>query len=488
MKNHDKISSMLISLFLIMTGIFFIINQFNFYVVIYILILISLFIELFKRLLNKDLTFIIKLISIIILLFFYKSFFSIVFILTGLYFIFTGLIALINYFICRNNILPGAISSLLRFIGDLIIGILLVMQVSKSTFILSLIAGLYFITIGTIDLFSTILKLLPKEKAGKISFPLPTFLTVLLPQQVFMSIPNLIKEKNEDKPILKNNVEVLIHLKNDGPEALGHVDVAVDDYVYSYGLHDPASRKLLGTLGEGVLLKIEKESYIKQTIYQEGKLILGYELKVNDAQKQIIQDKLNTLLEDAYPWQCAAETHNPDNEYFDYASRVYRFTEAKMFKFKKGAFKTYFVATTNCVQLSDYLIRSKELNLINIYGIITPGTYIQFLHHEYRHKQSVSTFNLYSNNLSEDFNIKVFNGLNNHKDYRLITNAKTFDEYDRYSTHVLIYQKNKPISAGRIYQTAEKTILDKIYADNIVHHDIILNYLTVIKYYWQKKG
>ena len=55
----------------------------------------------------------------------------------------------------------------------------------------------------------------------------------------------------------------------------------------------------------------------------------------------------------------------------------------ELLKFKRGPFKTYFVFTTNCVKIADYLIRNEDLNLIGLRGIITPGDYLNFLYNSY---------------------------------------------------------------------------------------------------------
>ena len=60
-----------------------------------------------------------------------------------------------------------------------------------------------------------------------------------------------------------------------------------------------------------------------------------------------------------------------------------------MYKFTKGKFKTYFIAGTNCVNLADDLIRSKDLNLIDLNGLVTPGAYLAFLNTEYLKKDSI---------------------------------------------------------------------------------------------------
>ena len=67
-----------------------------------------------------------------------------------------------------------------------------------------------------------------------------------------------------------------------------------------------------------------------------------------------------------------------------YANRIYKATGAKMYKFKKSKFKTYFVFTTNCVLLADSILEKAGVDLLGINGIITPGTYYDYLNREFQ--------------------------------------------------------------------------------------------------------
>ena len=49
----------------------------------------------------------------------------------------------------------------------------------------------------------------------------------------------------------------------------------------------------------------------------------------------------------------------------------------------KGKFRTYFISSTNCVMLADELIRNKDLSLVYLSGLVTPGAYLSFLNSEY---------------------------------------------------------------------------------------------------------
>lgn len=40
-----------------------------------------------------------------------------------------------------------------------------------------------------------------------------------------------------------------------------------------------------------------------------------------------------------------------------------------------GEFKTYFAHNTNCVKLADYITGSAGLDVLDVSGIVTPGSY-----------------------------------------------------------------------------------------------------------------
>ena len=59
-------------------------------------------------------------------------------------------------------------------------------------------------------------------------------------------------------------------------------------------------------------------------------------------------------------------------------------TGAQFYKFKSGKFKTYFVMGTNCVLLADEIIGKTGSDVIDMNGIIAPGTYQDYLEKEYQ--------------------------------------------------------------------------------------------------------
>ena len=139
-----------------------------------------------------------------------------------------------------------------------------------------------------------------------------------------------------------------------------------------------------GTLGDGVLIRAEEKKFISYSAAGEDRTIVAYGITLTKAQEDILQERIDDLMARAVPWNCAAET---DVNAHDYVSRVWKNTGCQLYKFTKGKFRTYFVASTNCVLLADTLIRSKQLHLVTPGGFITPGAYLAFLNDAYQRKE-----------------------------------------------------------------------------------------------------
>ena len=66
-----------------------------------------------------------------------------------------------------------------------------------------------------------------------------------------------------------------------------------------------------------------------------------------------------------------------------------RATGATFHKLRKGPFQTYNALKTNCVALADILCGASGLDLMNLQGIITPGTYYAFLDRQFLRRNSI---------------------------------------------------------------------------------------------------
>ena len=314
--------------------------------------------------------------------------------IVGLYALLNAIINFVEYQIRRKEKLNGIIGKLFLSIIFLIFALILFVVPYYGVELTFVIAGIYNIVYGLINLIFAFLEIVDHRKFG---LSLPVIISALLPLRVFMRIKSddaimsrTISDPDDDSdeaPLCVN-----IYIQESGFESFGHVDVSIGDTIYSYGLHDPKDRYLLGSAGKGVLVEVNKKAFLKNCLKSGKTMIISYEIYPDDKELAIIKKRLADLLKDAYPFKCDARLEEEKGEAMkadDYISDVYKDTRCHLYKFKRGKFKTYFVFTTNCVLLTDYLIRNKEINLFDMSGIITPGTYLNFLYQLYLDPDSI---------------------------------------------------------------------------------------------------
>lgn len=227
----------------------------------------------------------------------------------------------------------------------------------------------------------------------KVRLPLPVLFAAIIPHRMLTYINRYFEEnEDEDRPVIvdyKENVEpdieVLIHVTNDGFGAFGHVDICYHNYIISYGNYDAASMRLHEAVGDGVLFVAPKDKYIPFCIADSKKTLFGFGMILTDEQKKAVNQRLKEFFDNLHPWlspYAKAEAINDKKMMEDslefYASRLYQATKAKMYKFNSGPFKTYFVMKTNCVALADAIIGKTGIDIVGNNGIISPGTYYDY--------------------------------------------------------------------------------------------------------------
>ena len=192
------------------------------------------------------------------------------------------------------------------------------------------------------------------------------------------------------------DMEVLIHTTDIWPSMGGHVDISFGDRVISYGNYDDASMYLIGTAGEGVLESIKREPYINFCVTYSKKIIIGYGLKLSEDEKNLIKKAIDELFEQTIPWEPPAKAFENKKqplamkEATDYASELYKATDAEFFKFKTGSrYKSYFGLYMNCARVADEILGHLGLDKISFNGIFSPGSYLNFLNNEFLRKDSI---------------------------------------------------------------------------------------------------
>lgn len=260
--------------------------------------------------------------------------------------------------------------------------------------IMNVIAA-YFIMFGFFYYKDLVLDVIPVKRKDELKrhfrISLPVFMQAILPKFVLdevneFLIPSDQKEIDarsdfsQYKIEEKADVEIYIHASNKGFGKVGHVDICIDNQFLSYGNYDSESVRFNELIGDGVLINTYKEDYIPFVIKDSEKTLFCYGLKLSEVQKEKVLKRLADIKKLIYPWEVPMCDENDK----PYANRLLEeCPETAFYKFKRSRFKTYFVATTNCVQLADFIVGSAGLDILNINGIVTPGAYYEYLERQF---------------------------------------------------------------------------------------------------------
>ena len=134
----------------------------------------------------------------------------------------------------------------------------------------------------------------------------------------------------------------------------------------------------------------QKQEYIAFCIEHSKKTLFSFGLKLDDEQYERVIEKLREIEKRLYRWYTPYELEQTKTKkYDDYPSLLVKEANAKLFKFNKSRFKTYFVLSTNCVLLVDSVLGKAGTDLLNINGVITPGTYYDYFDREFYKKNSM---------------------------------------------------------------------------------------------------
>ena len=337
-------------------------------------------------------------------------------IITGIYFlyhpelfiqifplIFTGYIAIdsiiktINLIIAFEGKLKGKLNLIIKILISYVFLIILLIYPLLRLNITIMLSAIYFIIFGAVYIIDGIyLSISNKNKnkaKSKFKIVLPVFISAFIPFKVISEINKIFYIKEAKKVIIKKeeeyaDVQILIHIKDISNDKFGHVDIAIDNKVYSYGSYDESNVILSSAIGHGVLFEVDKNKYINFCTNNEHKSIIEYGVKLNMQEKNKLLKGIENIKVNSYDWKCLADV-NKDNKYEDYASRLYKATKAKFFKFNKGNFKTYFTLSTNCVKLVDTLLKEIDSEVMTINGVIAPGAYYDYLNRMFKRKNTI---------------------------------------------------------------------------------------------------
>lgn len=316
----------------------------------------------------------------------------------GFYFLVNAILQFIDLVIYFKNTSNILFSKTIYFLFYLIFGLILIISPLKHINIFLKIVGLYLILIGIRLLSDAIFQKIPLKIKNRfkrrIRITLPVVFECFIPYALLKEINDVLKveDKNFTYDIKKNDVtpdlEVIVHTSARGFNKMGHVDLYFNSEIISYGNYDESSRRLYELFGDGVVFTTTRDEYISFCIEHSKKTLFVFGIKLTNAQKKRIEKEIAKLKENLVRWYSPVE-EDQSKICNDYASELYKKTKAKFYKFKTGNFKTYFTLGNNCCLLADQIIGKSGIDLLKMNGLITPGTYYEYLNREFMKKDSL---------------------------------------------------------------------------------------------------
>lgn len=187
----------------------------------------------------------------------------------------------------------------------------------------------------------------------------------------------LVKKEEEARKL-----EILVHTSDSNLfGAIGHVDICYQGKVISYGSYDPFSERLFGTIGDGVLFKVDKEPYIELCKKESQKTLFGYSLSLTEEESQAVEKRLAEIDQLLEAWDPPSQLQE-DGQHI-YAYKLKHDLGAELYKFTSSRFKSYFILSTNCCLLADSIVGQAGTAVLDVRGVIAPGTYQDYLEYEF---------------------------------------------------------------------------------------------------------
>ena len=321
----------------------------------------------------------------------------------GLYFLCNSILNLINCYIYNIANIKGKLRIYLQFLLTFIFSLMLIYKPNENIKYVGLILGIYFIVLGIMYISDYISEIMPRRTTEKIKkairIPLPVLATLFIPRFLINAINEMLKieSNSSDFVALKNNdkpdIYVIIHLANKGSAAFGHVEIAMGDKIYSFGNYNKHSRMLFDTIGDGIIAVADKKEYMEYEVTIQNRYLIEFGIKLTDTQKKKAKEVITNLItKDTTPYYPDLQLYEmgkiEKGNYHDISSDMYKLANAKFYKITKGPHKKFFVFKTNCVMIAEYILGSLGKNVVAINGIISPGSYYEYLNTEFKKRNT----------------------------------------------------------------------------------------------------
>ena len=126
---------------------------------------------------------------------------------------------------------------------------------------------------------------------------------------------------------------------------------------------------------------MDKEPYIELCKKESQKTLFGYSLSLTEEENQAVEKRLAEIDQLLEPWDPPSRLLEDGQP--TYAYKLKYDLGAELYKFTSSRFKSYFVLSTNCCLLADSIVGQAGTAVLDVRGVIAPGTYQDYLEYEF---------------------------------------------------------------------------------------------------------
>lgn len=333
----------------------------------------------------------------------------------GLWFVVSGLSRGAISIQCWSEDLEGKFRNSFAALLSLAFGISLMCNPALRLHTVFTVSGIYLILYSAVLLLDFISGLLLSDQVGdkikrRVRISLPMFITAFIPSRLIDDFNRYFATHQEEGGVIrerggvvekmppreeKTPLEVCIHLSDEGFGRMGHVDIRLDDTVYSYGCYDHHANRLFGMVSDGTVAIAPAGPYLQHCLTFEKKVLVGFGLQITSKEREVVEKQLQSLKRVLVPWKSDLEKKREGQpvkgDCTDPASELVRATGASIYKVASGSFRKYFAINTNCVKLADSIIGPAGLDIMRINAIATPGSYFSMLNEMFERGNTIVT-------------------------------------------------------------------------------------------------
>lgn len=239
--------------------------------------------------------------------------------------------------------------------------------------------GFYLVLLGIRHFQDGLLAVNPLVKnqwKRRIRLPLPLLMNAILPDWLLIAFNRHLEDSDflQEKEPVKDQLEVMIHVGPKGLGKIGHIGFAYQNLVYNYGNYDMASSKWKRLFGRALVLVADRDLYLDVLCQHEQNTIFSYQIDLSQSDQEHLKQALDQLNERLEPWQLT-ESGLPFLRLLEKKARFYRI--------RSGSLKYYFALGDNCAYFTDMILGSVGADILSMRGILTPGTYVDYLQTEW---------------------------------------------------------------------------------------------------------